>query len=172
MDPRLESLLTRQQRLRFAGLAGSEADATIRLTGGLVNEVIAAHLPRDGPLRSVTVRSYAGNRLDISLALTKLAFLPAIPLTVAIEEQPHLPADATLTFRVSGGIGNLMKLAGPALGVDGRLPAGVRLEGDRLRVDVRTLLEQRGQAAVLEFVRDLRVTTEDRRLVVRLKAVV
>jgi hypothetical protein len=52
----------------------------------------------------------------------------------------------------------------------GALPPGIQLEGDRLEVDVRSLLERYGAAEALDYINDLRVTTEEDRFVLSVQA--
>jgi hypothetical protein len=170
MDARLEQILSQQQAAGFPGLAGSDVNATIRLSDQLLNQLIAAFLPANGPLRSVAVRSYAGNRLDVTLTLARSAFVPPIPLTLAVDRQPMFPNDPVIAFRVTGLAGGLMYLAAPLLGRVGTLPPGVRLDGDRLLVDLHAAAQQHRQAALLTNVRQLTVTTEDGRVVCALVA--
>src|SRR5262245_45296696 len=170
MDPRFQQILLQQQTAGFAGLAGSEINTIVRLTDPLLNQLIAAFLPANGPLRSVTVRSHAGNRLNVTLGLAKPSFLPPIPLTLAIDRQPAFPDDPVLVFRVAGLAGGMMHLAGPLLGRLGTLPPGLRVYGEQVFVDLPTVAQQRGQAALLTFVQQLTVTTEDRSVVVAVAA--
>jgi hypothetical protein len=170
MDPRFQQILLQQQTAGFAGLAGSEVSATVRLSDSLLNQLIAASLPANSPVRSLTVRSYADNRLDVTLALAKPSFLPPIPLTLAIDRQPAFPDDPVLVFRVAGLAGGVMHLAAPLVSRFGELPPGVRLDGGRLLVDLRLLAQQRGQAAALTYVKQMTVTTEDRSVVAAIAA--
>jgi hypothetical protein len=168
MDSRLRDVLSHQQAARFAGLAGSEAEATIRISDQLLNEVIAAYVPPGGALRTVVMGSHAGNRVDLAVTLAKPAFLPPIPLTITIERQPELPADATLVLRLAGGAGHLMRLAGPML--THKLPSFVRLDGERLLINLRGALQERDQEALLDHVQQLQIVTEEGRLVVHTAA--
>lgn len=169
MDPRFQQILWQQQTAGLTGLAGSEVSATVRLSDPLLNQLIAAFLPANHPLRSVTVRSHAGNRLDVSIAIAKPSFLPPIPLTLAVARQPAFPDDPVLVFRVAGLAGGMMHLAGPLLGRLGTLPPGLRLDGERLLVDLRLVLPP-GQSALLTYVQQLTVTTEDRCVVAAIAA--
>lgn len=171
MDARLQAVLAAQLASRFAGLSGSDAQATLRMADRLLNESIAASLPPDGPLRSAVVHSLEGNRFDAIVTLTRPAFLPPLHVHLAIERGFILPQEPVLVLRITGGAGGLLKLAAPMLG-SAKLPPGLRLDGDRLFVDVRAALAARGHAKMLDFVRDLQFTTEDSTLVVRIAAAV
>jgi hypothetical protein len=164
MDPRLTALLSRLQATRFAGLSGSEAYTVIRIGEGLLNEVVATFTASSSAVRGITIRPRAANLIDVQLKLAKPAFLPAINLTLEIERQPQLPEHPELMLRISGA-GGLMRLFGSAIGSPAALPPGIRLDGDRLHVDVRRLLQGQGRADLLDFAEQLQVMSEEGRLV-------
>ena|SRR5207247_536960 len=169
MDPTLQKILSQQQAVRFAGFSGSDINSTIRIADPLLNQLIAAQLPPGGPLRSVTVRSHAGNRLGVTLTLARPAFLPPITLTLAVERQATLANDGPLVCRVTGAVGGLMHLAASFI-AKLNLPPGIRLDAEHVHVDVRELLRQRGLEDLLEHVKQLTVTTEERRTAVTIVA--
>jgi hypothetical protein len=165
MDPRLQELLRREQAVGFAGLKGSAVRATIRVAARLVNETVTTALASVGAVRDVTVQPRASNRFDVRLTLAKPAFLPSLNLTLVIERQPELPADPVLIMRITGA-GGMMRLAAPAISSFGLLPPGVRLQGDHVHVDLRTLLVQHGQQQLLDYAEQLQVMTEEGTLIV------
>jgi hypothetical protein len=168
MDPRLVNLIAREQAANFPGLSGSEIQGTLRISADLLNEAIAANLAA-APLRELTVQPRGGNRLDVRVKLAKPAFLPTLSLTLLIVHQPQLPADPVLVMKLSGAAG-IIGLAAPAITSFGVLPPGVRLDGDRVLIDLRTLLQRYGQAALLDHAEQLQVTTEEGRLVLSFHA--
>lgn len=169
MDPRLAALIARQHASGFPGLSGSEVQATIRIATPLLNEAIAIQLASVAAVRDLTVQPRAGNRFDVRVKLAKPAFLPTLSVTLVVERQPQLPADAVLVMTLTGAAG-MIGLAAPAITSFGVLPPGIRLEGDRVFVDLRTLLERQGQAALLAHAEHLQVTTEDGTLVLLVHA--
>ena len=170
MDPRLERIFTEQQRARFHGLSGSEFGGTIRISDSLLNQCLQMALPADGLVRAVSVRSREGNWLDAKVTLARPSFLPPISVEFAIDRQPTLPHDPVLALRLTGGAGALLKLANRTFPGAMPLPAGVRLDGDRVLVDIRAVLQDRGQAALLDFVQQICVTTEEAGVAVILPA--
>jgi hypothetical protein len=161
-----------QRATGFAGLAGSTAQATIRISDPLLNQAIAAALPPDGPVRTLTVHARVGNRIDVTLTLRKPSFLPAFHSHLTIERQPVLPEDPVVVLGLAGGAGNLLKLAGPFMGGALRLPPGIRLQDEMVFVDLRAVLAERGQSSLLNYVRQLQLTTDDGAVVVQLDATV
>ncbi|HTI38502.1 MAG TPA: hypothetical protein VL484_13120 [Vicinamibacterales bacterium] len=161
MDPRFERIFAEQRRARFRGLSGSEYGGTIRISDRLLNQCIEMALPPDGVVRAVSVRSREGNWLDAKVTLSRPSFLPPISVEFAIDRQPTLPHDPVLALRLTGGAGSLLKLATSTFRTAMPMPAGVRLDGDRVLVDIRAVLQARGQTALLDFVQQLCVTTEE-----------
>ena len=168
MDPRLASLLARLQATRLADLAGSEAYTVIRIGERLLNESAAAFMPPSGLVRDVRIHPRASNQIDLQLKLAKPAFLPAFNISLQIERQPQLPEEAELVLRLSGA-GGLLRLAGPAIGSSGALPPFLRMDGDRVIVDVRRALQSRGYAEMLDYVDQVQVLTEESRLVLAIQ---
>lgn len=164
MDTRLATLLDRLQSTQFIDLAGSEAYTVIRIGEALLNEAAAAFIPPSSVVRTIALHPRADNRIEVQLKLAKPAFLPAFNVTLHIEQQPRLPDDPEVVLRLSGA-GGLLRLAGPAIASSGSLPRGIRLDGDRVRVDVRQLLEQRQQGDLLQYVEQFQMLSEEGRLV-------
>ena len=165
MDPRLAPFLARLQATHFADLEGSESYTVIRINERLVNEVVSVFLASSTIVRTITLHPKAANQIDVQLKLAKPAILPPFNLTLHIEEQPQLPDRPELVLRLSGA-GGLLRLAGPAIGSSGALPPGIRLDGDRVAIDVRRLLHTYGRADLLRYTEQLQVLSEDGRLVV------
>ena len=165
MDPRLTALLARLESNRFADLAGSELYSVVRIGDAALNEAAATLVASSNIVRSAVLHCRAGNQIDVQLKLVKPAMLPAFNVTLQIEEQPQLPDRPDLVLRLTGA-GGLLRLAAPAVASSGALPPGVRLDGDRVRVNLRELAEQQGQAAWLEYLDQLQLLSEEGRLVV------
>jgi hypothetical protein len=163
-------LFADQERRGFPDLAGSEGQAVIRVSEGVLNEVIAAQLHGSTSIRELHVSPGAGNRLGVRVVLAK-SFMPPISLEVSIDKQPSLPADPVLGLTLSG-MGGLLRFAGPVAGFFKALPPGVRMDGDRVFIDIRAALAPHGLTSVLNYVKDVAVGTEDGRLVVAFAAVV
>ncbi len=169
VDPRFERIFKDQQSGRFQGLSGSEFSGTIRVADSLLNQCVAAALPPDGMVRAVTVRSHAGNRLEAKVALARPAFLPALTVQLEIDTQPALPDNPVLVLRLGGGAGSLLKLTQSLVRRAVSLPPGMSIDGDRVFVDIRALLLERGHAEMLDFAQQMHITTEEAGLAVVLQ---
>ena len=163
MDPRLIDILERLRASRFAEVKGARASLSIPVPESLLNELIAAALPPGGPLRDLQVRPQAGNRLAVRGRASRLDFLPPMTISVQIEQQPQLP-DTPLVVRILS-LPGLLSMAGSLLS-PGSLPPGIRLDRERVLVDVRQLLEKKGLGEIVPFIERLQVSSEEGRLLV------
>jgi hypothetical protein len=164
VDPSLLNLIARQRADGFRGLTGSEAHAVIRVSADLLNEAVRLFAASARAVKEIAVQPRAGNSIDVRLKLAQ-TFVPTLNLTLTIEQQPRLPAHAELILRIIG-VGGMLRFAAPAISSFGNLPRGMRLEGDRLFVDLRALLSQHGQSELLNYAEQLEVVTEEGVLIV------
>jgi hypothetical protein len=165
---RWSDILRHLQSSRFRDVAGTRLAGTVQLAEHLVNELLAASLPPEAPVRSVTLHPETSGRFSLRI-VPKAAFIPGITLKLAIEEQPRLPESAVLVIRMAT-LSGLFGLASGAVG--GMLPPGVKLDGDRILVDLRAIAAQRGLAHLLDHLVQLAVTTDEGRLVLHFDAAV
>jgi hypothetical protein len=161
MDPRLSAILERLRDSRLAEVKGARASLSIPVRESLLNELIAAALPPSGAIRDLHVRPQAGNRLAVRGRASRLDFLPPVTISLQIEQQPQLP-DTPLVVRILS-LPGLLSVAGSLLSPSS-LPPGIRLERERVLVDVRQLLERKGLGEVVPLIERLNVSSEEGRL--------
>ena len=169
MEPWWVTLLREQQSDNFPDLAGAEAFATVPISDRLITRAIAQRISPSAPIREVDVRAYAGDQITVRVRLAKPALLPPLQLRLAIEQQPDLPASPILVLGIASQ--GLATLAINALKFVDVLPPGVRFDGRRFLIDLRTLLDRYGSGWVLDFLTDLEVGAVDGSLVVRARGV-
>ncbi len=169
MHPVILDLLQRQQRDGFRDLAGTELAATIPISDRLLNELIASSLPSGGKVREIVVQSEEGNRVTAKVRVSASNLFPAIPVTLAIEDQPTLPERPLLGLRLSQASG-FVAMAASALPSMVTLPPGISMEGDRIRLDIRQLLAERHMEGLLEHLTDLRVKTRAGAIILEVRA--
>jgi hypothetical protein len=162
-------LFAEQERCGFADLAGSEGQGSIRVSERLLNTIVTEQLRGSAAIRELHVSPRPGDRLGVRLVLAKPSFLPPIVFEVIVEKQPALPDDPVLGLTLSG-LGGLLRFAGAAAGFLNVLPPGVRMAGECVFVDIRAALAPHGLTSALNYVQEIRVTTEEGRLVVSFKA--
>jgi hypothetical protein len=151
--------------------AGAHATARIPVSGALLNRLVADALARTtSPVRSVDIRPRAGDRFDAVVAVS-WPFVPALTVTLAIEQQPTFPDSPILILRWSllGAVG---VLASRFLSSFAGLPDGIRIEGDRLLLNLPLLVVQSPLAPMLGYVTALELHTLDGRAVVNVELTV
>jgi hypothetical protein len=169
MNAPLEAIAAEQLGAGLPGLAGSAAHVTMRVADALVNQILAATLPPDAPVRTVSIAARAGNAVDVSVT-PKAALLPRVHARLEIDKQAILPGDPVLALRVTGGAGMLLGLASSFLTAS--LPPGVRIEGGHVLVDVRAMAAAHGQSSHLRYARTLHVAVDEGVFVITIDAAV
>jgi hypothetical protein len=147
----------------FRELSGANLQADIPLTTALINRVIAEQLAEmHGHISAAVVEPHDGDRVTVHLR-PRAPFLPPVRVRLEIAEQPTLPASPVIVLRwsLAGGLGVVARMASPALGLFNVLPAGVRVDGDLIGIDLAEILREKGLAWVLPFVRDVRLATSE-----------
>jgi hypothetical protein len=159
------TLLRRQQSDCFVQIAGTTASLTLPISDRLISEIVAHHIPSSVPIQSIDIVAHAGNELTVQIRLTKPAFLPAVRVRLAIQQQPSLPSSPSLSLAiVSQG---LASLAASALRFVDVLPPGMKFDGRRFLINLAIVLERQGAAELLEYFTDLTITTADRRFIIQ-----
>lgn len=154
---------------RLADLAGSQLTATIPIDEKLINQVIAAAIPAGGAVRSAELHPHPGERFTLRVALARPSFLPPFNISLEIERQAELPLNPVLVLRLTGASG-LMGMAGSAAGLANGLPPGMRMDGDRIHVDLRLFLRTHGLEWLLDLLEELYVATGDRVMTLAFRA--
>lgn len=163
-------LITDLRRRRFADVAGSRATVDLSVSDAVVNRAIAAALEGSmGRLRGATVACRPGERFHLDLQLAG-SFMPSIGVEAAIERQPELPGSPSIVFKWRTMLPGLAALTGSAASFFTQLPPGVRLERDRVVVDLQPIAARAGAADLLPLLSELRLTTREGALDVHLVA--
>jgi hypothetical protein len=160
-DPRLPKILEKLRASRFAEIKGARASFSIPVSEQLLNELITAAMPSTAPLRDLHVRPQADNRLVVRARAARLDFLPPMNISLQIEQQPQLP-DTPLVVRILS-LPGLLSVAGSLMSPNS-LPPGIRLDRERVLVDVRQLLESKGFGEIVPLIERLQVSSEEGRL--------
>jgi hypothetical protein len=158
LDAFASQLLTQLQSSAFRDIAGSRLSARIPVSRSLVNELVAQALERTTtPVRQVDVQPREGDRLDATVRVS-LPFAPPLKVAIVVDRQPQFPESPVLVLRWSllGGLG---AIASRLLGAGDRLPPGIRLDGDRLELDIPALAARSPVAPMLSWVKTLELHT-------------
>lgn len=156
------ALVADQERRGFSDFAGSNGQGSIEVSERLLNTILTEQLQGSTAIRELHVGPLAGNRFAVRLSLAKPSFLPPISLEVIVEKQPALPDDPVLGLRLSG-LSGLLRFAG---GFIKALPPGIRMEGERVFIDIRAALAPHGLTTILNYVKDVAIGTQPGRLLI------
>jgi len=121
-----------------------------------------------GELRVITGRNSRKGRLLAHVTLRGPKFIPPVTVGINVEEQPRFPDAPVLVLRWSlPKLGFLGNMAAPFVSQLTSLPPGVRIEGERVLVDVAEMLRARGLGETVRYVRRLDVGTRVGQILVR-----
>lgn len=164
----MDAFFRRLRASGFAELPGARADIRLPLSAGLLDELVRQVLPPEAPVRDVRFAPHAGERIAVRFKLAAAPFLPPVNVTAAIETQPRLPASPVLVLRLETA--GLLSMAGSALRFLEALPPGIEVAGERIHVNLATLLEARGLGDLLALVETLEIGTAEGVVLLTLRA--
>ena len=137
---------------------GARAAGEVPLSDEFLNRLIAERLANHAQISALHVAAQQGDAIAVEV-VPRARLIPPVRILARIERQPE-PQNPILLLRWSmPSAGPLALLAAPVLSYFKAMPPGIRLEGDRLAVDVRELLVSRGMGEVLGFIRRLEIHT-------------
>jgi hypothetical protein len=166
LDAFTSELLAQLQSSAFRDIAGSRVSARIPVSRSLLNQLVAQALQgTTTPVRQVDIRPREGDQLD-AVVTVSWPFVPPLKIAIAIDRQPQFPAPAVLVLRRSA-LGGLGAIASRLIAALDRLPPGIRLDGNRVELDIPVLAARSPAAPMLRFVRGLELhTAADRAVIV------
>ena len=165
--PQFRDLFGALQSSAFRDVAGTRLSARVPVSRALLNQVARSALAGNPHVRDVDIRPHAGDRFDVLITVS-WPFVPAIKAAFHIEHQAEFPASPVVVLRWSL-LGAAGLVASRVLASLDRLPAGMKLDGDRLVLDIPRLAEGTQAASVLPYVRSLEFHTVDDRVVMEVE---
>jgi hypothetical protein len=139
MDPM--HLFAHLRSTAFQDLSGSQISARVPIATALLNRVVADALKgKQAPVRAVEVQPLPDDRFELTVT-TSMPFVPALKVTVVVAQQPRFPESPLMVLRWSlfGGLAAIASKFTDSL--QKKLPAGVRLDGDRVVLDIPVIAE-------------------------------
>jgi hypothetical protein len=167
VDERLTQLFDRLIAGGLSDVAGAEASVTLPISRRLLNEALAATLPSSAAVRELDVTPLDGDRFLVSGRIGSSPLLPPFQLNVAIDRQAEFPSSPVLVLRLESM--GLRLLAGLVLRRI-PMPAWIRIEFDRIHVDLRALADQHGVGEYFRYIDQLQVKTLSGTLLLSLRA--
>ncbi len=156
-----------------AHIGGTDATIDLNLGRTLLNEILAAR-PADTPVEELLLDPEAGNLVNLHLQVQapvignvrrRLTLRPGP--AVSFPDQPWLKIDITAGFKLFDK--PIIKLMQGQIA--DKLPRGIELTSDYLRLHVPALLTSAGYQKLVPLIKQLQVTSEANRLVVHLQIV-
>lgn len=128
------ALLDHWRATHFAAFGGATVEVRIPISQTLLDDVLAREvLPRVPALRRLEVRILGDNRLELSVASARIAWLPSLTVPLAIE--PEIAPGPRLRLQIVGsGIAAQMAPFAGRFG-DGRVK-GLRIHERNIEVDL------------------------------------
>jgi hypothetical protein len=128
------ALLDHWRATHFAAFGGATAEVRIPISQTLLDDVLAREvLPRVPALRRLEVRILADNRLEVSVASARFAWLPSMTIPLAVEPE-IAPGPRVRLQIVGGGIAAQVAPFAGRLG-DGHVK-GLRIHERNIEVDL------------------------------------
>jgi hypothetical protein len=155
----IPQLVRERLGLDLQEVAGARVSGEIPLADEAVNRLVGERLRNHAQIAAVRLQAQENDVVAIQ-AIPRMRMMPPLRILARVERQPQLPHDPRLILRWSlPAAGPLALFAAPVLSYFKALPPGITMDGDRIAVDLRTLLRGRGVEDALAFVRDLAVHT-------------
>lgn len=154
-----------------AHLGGTHVRLSVPLGRTLLNELLAAR-PAGTPVQELLIDPEGGNLVNLHLEVQapvvgnvrrRITFRPGQP--VSFPTQPWLQLDITAGFKLFDK--PILKLMQGQ--IDEKLPRGIELTSDHLRLHVPALLTSAGYQKMVPLIRKLWLRSEANRLVIELE---
>ena len=172
MTVNLSDIFRQRTGIELREFAGSTLAGEIPLSDALVNRMLAERLAQHPQVSAVRLQAQPDDTVAVQI-VPRARFMPPMNVTARIERQPEFPPHPLLLLRWSmPAAGPLALFAAPVLGFFKAMPQGVRMDGDRIAVDLRELLRSRGLDDVTALIRKLEIHTKPGGFVVRFEAAI
>jgi hypothetical protein len=164
---RINDIIRERLGTDISTFAGATTTGEVPLPDEFVNGLIAERLAGHAQIAALQVQAQEGDVVAVQF-VPRARLLPPVRILARVERQPEFPENPRLILRwTMPAAGPLAMFAAPVLSYFKALPPGIRMNGDRLVVDVAESLRSRGFDEVLGFVRRLTVHTRPREFLVR-----
>ena len=167
MASNVSDILDDLQRSGFRDLAGAHGAAHVPVSRELLNRIVAQAVEGHRAVRRVEIQPRPGDRFDV-IVTPAWALVPPLTIALVVDRQPEFPGSPILVLRWSFAAGLDAIAAQFTSALNDRLPAGVRLDYDRVLVDIAALGARYAPQA-LPYVAALRLRTVEDRAVIDLE---
>lgn len=158
----MENILRKLTESNFSDLAGLIINASIPLSEGLINEVIADALLGNKNISSLRISIFSQNRISADLKTV------VWPWPINLKLQVESPRDFADSPKIKTRLENhgLLGKLGAALNA---LPNGIQMNDDQLIIDIAAFLTTPQQRQLLDLIQSLEITTKSGEIILDVK---
>jgi hypothetical protein len=153
-----------------AHIGGTDVTFDLNLGQAFLNKVLAAR-PADTPVEELLLDPEAGNLVNLHLQV-QAPVIGNVRRRITLQPGPAVsfPDQPWLQFNITAGFKLLDKPIIKLMQsqIADKLPKGVELTSDHLRLHVPALLTSAGYQKLVPLIKELQLTSEANRLVIRL----
>jgi hypothetical protein len=157
----MDKIFQRIVKDNFSDLKGLAADASIPVSGSLVNEIIAAALRGNKNIEYCQVSIGGQNRVNVKLKTTML------PWPLDLRLKLFRSVDLTRSPRIRASLENNL-LLGKLGSFFKALPEGIKLYGNQVVLDIGSFLAPEEQK-YLALIKSAEITTEEGKVILDVK---
>ena len=148
----------------FSDLKGTTVDASVPVPEYLINEIIEAALQGN---RNITSCHMSIHGQNLVFANVKTTLLPwSLSLKLKLDNSVDFSSFSSPKIRAWLENYILLGRLGSFLNV---LPEGIKLYGNQLVIDIEAFLQTVEQKRILNLIKAVRMSTEDRKLILEVK---
>ena len=159
----LMQLLWEQQRAEgFPALAGAVVEGSVPLRERVLNEVITALVAQrgGGALRDAQVSLPGGTRVVAQVTVEKFLLRKTLTVEMDIDPRIDFARSPLLVLTLAQSPGLLGFVIEIVIGMAGLPPGTLTMSGQRITVNLRTLMEKAGQGDLANLIQTIGFTGE------------
>ena len=158
----MDAIFRRLLEDNFFDLEGLIAAASIPVPEPLINEMIAIMLRGNKNITACQVSIHPQNRVVVNL---KTPLLPlTLNLKLRLDKSVQLGAAPTLTVWLENNL--VLGRVGSVLNI---LPAGIKMRGDQIVVDIGSFLQSPEQRRILALIKAVEINTVEGKVILAVK---
>jgi len=148
----------------FSDLKGTTVNASIPVPQYLINEMIEVSLRENKSIKFVQVSVHAQNRASVNVKTTLLPW----PLNLKLKLDKSVDFASYSSPKIRAWMEN-NRLLGSMGSLFNALPAGLKLYGDQLVLDLGAFLRTPEEKRLLQLVKFISISTEEGRVILDVK---
>ena len=162
---RMDKIFQRIIDNNFSDLPGTRVDAVIPVPQSLVNELIRTALPGNRTIESCDVSIHEQNHVSANLKTTLLPW--SFYLKLKLDSSVDFASYSSPKLRAWLENNILLGRLGAFFNA---LPEGIKLYGNQVVLDIGAFLQDSRQKQMLALVKDVKIQTEEEKLILEIRA--